>query len=293
MVYDCFPFFNELDILSLRLNILDGLVDRFVISESPLTFSGQPKPLYYQENKDLFKAFHHKIIHNIVPPGDLTINSFERDVYQKDGVKDGLINCNDNDIIIFSDLDEIPNPKKLEEIFKDFDPLKVYHMAQRNFYFYVNMEEISGSLLSYTGEFDNVDEKKKWLGTKVCSFKLVRDIPISHLRWPVMKENGIRVKEGGWHFTYMGGDKTEDIDKRIELKIKSSSHQELNKKGILRNIKKRVTSGKDLFGRRTDFKVVEIDDSYPDFLRAHLDEYTHLIKKKDDRNRVFPWSRFW
>ena len=87
MVYDCFPFFNELDILDLRLNILDQYVDYFVLSESVLTFSGQSKPLYYEENKDLFKKFNHKIIHNIVPAGDLTINPFERDVYQKNAIK--------------------------------------------------------------------------------------------------------------------------------------------------------------------------------------------------------------
>jgi len=64
-VFDSFIFFNELDLLELRLNILNDVVDYFVLTESPWTVSGNEKPLYYQENKDRFKKFNHKIIHNI------------------------------------------------------------------------------------------------------------------------------------------------------------------------------------------------------------------------------------
>ena len=50
--------------------------------------------------------------------------------------------------ILFSDLDEIPNPEKVKEILRNIDPTKIYHFAQRMFYCYLNMEEISGNLLS-------------------------------------------------------------------------------------------------------------------------------------------------
>ena len=66
MVYDCFQFFNELDILKIRLNVLAPVVDRFVISEATETFSGIKKPLYYEENKELFAAFQDRIIHVVV-----------------------------------------------------------------------------------------------------------------------------------------------------------------------------------------------------------------------------------
>ena len=62
MVYDSFQFFNELDILLLRMHILNDVVDKFVISESTVTFSGDAKPLYYEENKEMFQEFEHKII---------------------------------------------------------------------------------------------------------------------------------------------------------------------------------------------------------------------------------------
>ena len=115
MVYDCFQFFNELDILKLRLHVMDPVVDRFVISEATETFSGKAKPLYYEENKEMFAEFADKIIHVVVddtPQG----YTHDRDTFQKNAVGRGLKNCTDDDIIIFSDLDEIPNPEKVKEI---------------------------------------------------------------------------------------------------------------------------------------------------------------------------------
>lgn len=64
-VFDTFRFFNELELLELRLNILNDVVDFFVLTESPFTISGNEKPLYYLENKDKFSKFNDKIIHNI------------------------------------------------------------------------------------------------------------------------------------------------------------------------------------------------------------------------------------
>ena len=62
-VYDAFLFFNELDLLDIRLNTLDPYVDHFIISECDHSFSGNSKPFYYEENKERFKKFHSKIIH--------------------------------------------------------------------------------------------------------------------------------------------------------------------------------------------------------------------------------------
>ena len=160
MVYDCFQFFNELDILKIRLNVLDSVVDRFVISEATETFSGLKKPLYYEENKEMFAAFADKIIHVVVddtPKGDRW-GTHERDTFQKNAVTRGLRDCTDEDIVIFSDLDEIPNPDKIREILQDFREDRIYHFAQRLFYCYLNMEEVSGNLVSYAGEFEGVEQ---------------------------------------------------------------------------------------------------------------------------------------
>lgn len=281
MVYDCFQFFNELDILKIRLNVLAPIVDKFVISEATETFSGLKKPLYYEENKELFAEFQDKIIHVVVddtPQGD----THYRDTFQKNAVTRGLAGCKDEDIIIFSDLDEIPNPDKIREILQNFQEDKIYHFAQRLFYCYLNMEEVSGSLLSYAGEFEGV-EHKKWIGTKMCSYKLLREqnLKLGELRFPERKEIGIRVEDGGWHFGYMGGHGEKDIKKRVQEKVVSAAHQEYNSKHVLSNVTDQIRDGKDIFGRNAQFVRCEIDDSFPKYIREHQDELDFLIMHEE------------
>lgn len=277
MIYDCFQFFNELDLLKLRLNILSPVVDKFVISEATETFSGLPKPLYYEENKEMFAEFQDRIIHVVVsdtPQG----TTHERDTYQKNGGTKGLAGCKDEDIILFSDLDEIPNPKAIRAVLEKFQEDKIYHFAQRLFYCYMNMEEVSGSLLSYAGEFEGV-EKKQWIGTKMCSYKLMKEknIRFGELRYPEWKEIGVRVADGGWHFGYMGGFGETDMKKRVKEKVVSAAHQEYNSRSVLSEVEDKIKDGKDIFGRDAEFVKVEIDESFPQYLREHQKEYQHFI----------------
>lgn len=277
MVYDCFQFFNELDILKIRLNVMSPVVDYFVISEATTTFSGLPKPLYYEENKEMFSEFADKIIHVVVddtPEG----GTHERDTFQKSAVGRGLKNCTADDIVIFSDLDEIPNPKKVREILEHFDKTKIYHFAQRLFYCYLNMEEVSGKLLSYAGDFDDV-EHKQWIGSKMCAYSLLMEhhLELGDLRFPERKEIGIRVSDGGWHFGYMGGHGESDIRSRVQTKVLSAAHQEYNKKEVLSDVADKIKDGKDIFGRDSRFVVATIDESYPDYIRNNQSEYKHLI----------------
>ena len=289
MVYDCFQFFNELDILKLRLHIMNPVVDRFVISEATETFSGNPKPLYYEENKEMFAEFADKIIHVVVddtPPG----YTHDRDTFQKNAVGRGLKDCTDEDIIIFSDLDEIPNPEKIKEILQNFDRTKIYHFAQRLFYCYLNMEEVSGNLLSYAGEFpeaerskDGIPGRKKWIGSKMCSYSLLKEqkLQLGELRFPERKACGIRVEDGGWHFGYMGGHGEKDVKKRVAEMVRSAAHQEYNKAEVLSDVADRIKDGKDIFGRNASFVQVEIDKTFPEYLRENQEEYSFLILKEE------------
>ena len=289
MVYDCFQFFNELDILKLRLHIMNPVVDRFVISEATETFSGNPKPLYYEENKEMFAEFADKIIHVVVddtPPG----YTHDRDTFQKNAVGRGLKDCTEEDIIIFSDLDEIPNPEKIKEILQNFDRTKIYHFAQRLFYCYLNMEEVSGNLLSYAGEFpeaerskDGIPGRKKWIGSKMCSYSLLKEqkLQLGELRFPERKACGIRVEDGGWHFGYMGGHGEKDVKKRVAEKVRSAAHQEYNKAEVLSDVADRIKDGKDIFGRNASFVQVEIDKTFPEYLRENQEEYSFLILKEE------------
>ena len=94
MVYDCFQFFNELDILKLRMHVLNDVVDKFVISEATVTFSGEKKPLYFQENREMFKEFEDKIIHKVVDDTPMDTSAFMRDSHQKCAVARGLEGLN-------------------------------------------------------------------------------------------------------------------------------------------------------------------------------------------------------
>mgnify|MGYP001456492360 FL=1 len=116
-IYDCFQFFNEETILDLRLNILEESVNFFVIVESTTDHQGNEKKLNFDINK--FKKFQKKIIYVVVEDTLDTIkkphigqNSLvER--HQRNSITRGLKNCSDNDLVIISDVDEIPDLTKI------------------------------------------------------------------------------------------------------------------------------------------------------------------------------------
>lgn len=100
-IYDVFPFFNELDLLEIRLNHLAPFVDYFVITEATMTHAGNLKPLYFHENRDRFSKFEGKIIHQVVDDFPSTLNTFERDWFQRNEVKPVLeARLNDDDVLI-------------------------------------------------------------------------------------------------------------------------------------------------------------------------------------------------
>lgn len=114
MVFDTFTFNGEYDMLEIRFNILNEHVDKFVICESQQTFSGLWKPLYWAERNERFEEWEKKVIYRIVNPKNFP-NAFERAAYQKDNIRKALedFGAKPNDIIIYGDIDEIPNPEVL------------------------------------------------------------------------------------------------------------------------------------------------------------------------------------
>ena len=282
MVYDLIPFFNEIDIFKIRLNVLGPYVDKFIIEEATMTFSGEEKELCFEKHKHLFGEFLDRIEYVIVTDTPKVAKTHERDYFQKNHLIDGLkrVGATEDDVIIFGDLDEIPNPVKLQQIIENFDKSKVYHLAQRNFYAFLNMEEKSGKLLSITGDFPEIRENdRKWLGTKVTSLGNIPKEGIVRLRdlVSVTDEKSIRVEDGGWHFGYMGGMHQTNPVERIGVKVKAAAHQEYNDREILAETMDRLVLGQDIFGRDARFERVEIDDTYPLYIREHIDELNYLV----------------
>jgi beta-1,4-mannosyl-glycoprotein beta-1,4-N-acetylglucosaminyltransferase len=193
-VYDVFPFFNEIDLLEIRLEHLNSHVDHFILTEATTTFSGKAKPLFFEENKERFKKFEGKIIHQIVEDVP-DLNPFERDRFQRDEAKSILEKyCSANDYLIYGDVDEIPSLTALDKAMEYLvDGIEIVHMAQDQYYFYLNVQEVSNTLMSYTGEYPFVINRK-WLGTNISKWEYSKHYSMTELRDPIHKRVGKRVK---------------------------------------------------------------------------------------------------
>lgn len=277
-IIDAFPFFNEVDLLQLRLRTLDPYVDEFVIAEAPITFSGKEKPLYFEASRDKFSAFLPKITHVVLEDLHAT-TAFERDDEQKNLLTTRLAEtiC-DDDLVLLSDVDEIPNPATFLAAADAAQSGRVAHFAQRLFYYYLNLEEVSGRLPSITGDYPSVS-KPQWLGTRMVLGRLLRSSSFSDLRLPHTKENGVRISNGGWHFSYCGSpDPNHTLEDRVSQKLNAWTHQDLVNDKLFRKLSRRLDSKKDLFGRRgPHFVRVSIDESFPRPLVEDVASYSYLL----------------
>jgi beta-1,4-mannosyl-glycoprotein beta-1,4-N-acetylglucosaminyltransferase len=272
MIYDCFAFFNELDLLEIRLNELDKVVDKFVLIEATRTFQKQPKPLYFEENKERFASFLPKIIHIKLDHFPNFFYKFrvprpwDYDNYQKDQIAKALVNCSPDDIIIYSDLDEIPNAKKIIE-YKHKPGFKVFQM--KHFYYYLNGLEV---------EKDSLDKPVYWNGSVMCFYKDFSSVKKLRMQRDIKKyPKNILIEDGGWHFAYLGG-----VEKIIQ-KISSYAHTEHNTAEFKnqQRILERINQGKGLYDDSISINYLKkIDDTYPDYLVKNQLKFSHLIKNE-------------
>jgi len=272
MIYDCFTFFNELEILKIRLNELDDCIDYFVLVEATQTFSGHPKPLFFEKNKQLFKKFLPKIIYIVVKDIEQAPsienssfykqNSFmkknpqtwAREVFQRNCITRGLSKAEKDDIILIGDVDEIPRKtfiKKLSNIGSS-----IIAFEQKSYYYYLNCQS-----------------NENIIGTKAVTkdflnYHSPQDIRIS--------QNQTLIKNGGWHFTYLGQ------AKKIIKKINAYSHQELNTKETnnAKRIQLYVENNLDIFGRNFIIKTVPVDKTFPLYVQTHRNTLKKYIKKE-------------
>ena len=289
-IYDAFLFFNELDLLDIRLNLLNDVVDKFVIVESTVTFSGKTKKLFFDENKQMFEKFSDKIIHIVVSDTPEDFNNLPfisnpsnikdvfqnkilkylnestgwnrnnpnevqwgREIYQREFITNGFLNCDDNDLIIVSDVDEIPNPVELLKI-KDSGQSDVFEFKQNMFYYNINTLKERG-----------------WSGPKISHWSLRKENSLNILRQNKLTNNV--VENGGWHLSFMGG------ENRIKDKLEAYAHQEYNNNHIKENLTRNIQTNNDLFFRGSLVEI-NIEDEFPNILLSLVkDKYEYLIKK--------------
>ena len=258
-IYDCFTFFTELDLLEIRLNHLYDHVDFFVLSEATVTHSGKPKPLFFEENQARYEKFLDKIIHVVVRDMPLAVfkerkNRWVLENYQRNTLKDGLYNIQDNDIVMISDLDEIPS---IEAIGKQGVFIQTPYMY-----------------------FLNVRAGGEWPGTVSINYRTFQN-EFKNLGQNVRDRRDIyttRIKNGGWHFGWLGGAEA------VKYKIQSFAHSEFDNDTIHSQIENDIKLIQPFFcgSSRSSMPVVDIDESYPKYLTENLSKYQHLVYKRID-----------
>ena len=260
-IYDCFQYYNEETVLDLRFNILNKDVDYFVIVESTTDHQGNSKKLYF--NLDNYKKFKKKIIYIIVDDTNQSIkkphigqNSLVEQ-YQRNSIMRGLKNCSDNDLIIISDVDEIPNLSKL----KYLDQTKRYAVfVQKKFDYKLNLLNVT---------------EGDWYGSKICLKKnLISPQWLRNLKfknYPFWRLDKIRdiqiIRDAGWHFSYL--QTPDDILK----KISSFSHGERNmdKFKNINRIEEKIKSKENIFDLGFSYKRVNIDGTFPQYINDNID----------------------
>lgn len=274
-IIDCFIFYNEMDMLKYRLDYLYDTVDKIILLESTLTFSGVFKELYFQNNKHLYQKYMDKIIHVVVDdlPGDspnktATENAWIREKLQRNLLDRGIsqLDLNDNDIIVITDLDEIPDINTLN-ILKNTPKIDNVAIALEQDMYYYNL---------------TCKGKSKWYHPKLVNFYTYKTI-FNRSSEDIRTANRYAIiKNGGWHFSYFG-----DI-KFIQNKIKSFSHQEYNNEKYTNesNIIKQVQTCGDLFLRDNEhthhFTYCKIEENtYLPHTYTDLLKYSDCIIKKD------------
>ncbi len=256
-IYDCFSFWDEDLLLDIRLNILNDYVDYFVIVEGNKTWQNNFKKLKFDVDK--FSKFKNKIIYIPVedlPDGD---NPYLRENFQRNCILRGLNNAKKDDLIIISDLDEIPNPKSFEKFKKK---MRYAVFEQKHFYYKLNLQSTKNPY---------------WYGTRMCLKKFfkspqwLRELKFKKRPWwrlDKFRLNNI-IKEGGWHFCNL------KTPKNLLYKYKNlcetndpyAFKERINEKYLnLEEIEKRVINGFDIIGRNEKYDKVELDQSFPNYI---------------------------
>ena len=259
-IFDCFMYNNEELVLDLRLNLLSKNVKKFVLIESAYDHQGNRKKNFF--NIENFKKFKNQITYLLVDNfPDQLVGSWERENYQRNYIFNGIKDANENDFIIISDVDEIPNLNKLNNL----QSFKYTAFKQMNLCYKLN-------LINNT--------YPEWFGSKICKKKYLkspqwlRDQKVKNyslLKFYKIKWNII--DNGGWHFSFLMR------PEQIQNKIKSFAHEEYNKEEFnnLNYIQNSIDSGGDLFNRNQKYNKIELNKSFPKYIFTNFNKYKNWI----------------
>ena len=264
-IIDCITFFDNDYIFDFRYNILEKYVDKFVICESLFDHKNNSKKINFDPKKK-YKN-NQKIKHIILEdPFPKKNNEWQNQAIQREFILKNLDLANSEDLIFFSDPDEIPNPKLL----RNFELKKKYGVFHQKFF-------------NYKFNLFNPYESP-WEGTKVCKKKNLKSIDFmrqkvrsKNLKYSFLrfdKEKNIQIFENaGWHFNNILS------PEEISLKLRTYAHSEFadEKFSSIDIIKEKIKNRTDLFGRGHQYQKIKIDETYPDFLKKNQEKFRDFI----------------
>ena len=267
-IFDCFSYWDEDLLLDLRLNILNEYVDYFVIVEGNKTWQNNSKKFRFKLDK--FDKFKNKIIYVPVedmPGGD---NPYKRENHQRNAISRGLSNAENEDVIIISDLDEIPNPKKIKFFDKN---MRFAVLKQMHFYYKINLQS---------------QRNPHWYGSRICLKKYLkspqwlRDLKFKKRpfwRLDKFRLNNI-IEDGGWHFCNLKNP-DELLYKYKNLCETNDPHvfkEKIDKKFLnVDEIKNRIENGLDIIGRDEIYKKINLDGKFPEYIINNKKELSDWI----------------
>ena len=263
-ILDCITFFDNNFMFDLRYNILKNHVDYFVVCESKYDHQGNKKKTNfilketYEKNKIKYILMDEKF--------PLKTDLWENQAIQREYLLNNLNFADNDDYIFFSDPDEIPNPNSLQ----NFKLNKKYAIfLQKCFNYKFNL-------------FNPYESP--WEGTRVCkkinlkSIDFMRqkvkskNLKYSFLRFD--KEKNIElINDGGWHFNNLMDPNA------ISLKLKTFAHSEFNYEKFTNPeiIKAKIEKKIDLFDRGHQYRKVNLDTSFPEFIVLNYEKYKSFI----------------
>ena len=263
-IYDCLTFFNENFLVNARFEILNDYVDYFVICESQFDHSGKKKKLNFKlKNKKFENKIRYLTIKEEFP--DHT-DRWSSESFQREKIFNGISDASDDDLIMYSDSDEIPNPKILKNINFTY---KYGIFFQKSFTYKLNI-------------FNPYESP--WEGTRICKKKFLKSF--THLRkkiisknlkkslWKIYYEKNIQIyKNGGWHFNNLYSPNL------ISKKLRVFPHSEFSTREFtnLKRIKSKINNLEDLFNRNHKYKKIRIDKTYPKFFLKNINKIKNYI----------------
>ena len=284
MIIDSFLFFQELKILEIRLEYLYDVVDKFIIVEANETFAGNKKEFIFEKNKRNFQKYLKKIVYYKIKDRHKNFHELINFLKKKDNntssmIKNILINhnyynkekihnvldtyhrecihlpiheiCKEGDLIILSDVDEIPDKKVIKNLRSSKYLKKPIVFKHNEFKYYINL-------------YSN----NNWIGSTINNYSDIKHKSLNLIRRD--SKHRYEYKIGGYHYTSLG------LEKEIINKIENWGHQEYNLKLIKKNIHKNIIHGMDIFYRFSEAKnkIVKMDD-----LRFYDKEMSEIIIK--------------